>query len=1102
MSGSAAPRSALHAGDGLLAAQRRVMELIASGAALEEILTAIALQVEAMHADSLCSVLLLDASGDRLLAGAAPSLPADYNAAVHGLEIAVGAGSCGSAAALGERVVVEEIATHPWWADYRELAARAGLAACWSEPIRSGDGRLLGTFAVYHRRPHAPSAAEIDTLEAASRLAAVAIERERTREETRLSEERYRSLFENSPIGIYQSSREGRILAANPAFASLLGYASAAEVVGLRMAEDVYWDPAAREALIAVHGPRGTVADVDIVWKRKDGSPIEIRLSTSVLKDASGKVVAFEGFAVDVSEQLRNERSLRESEDRYRDLVEHSQDLICTHDLEGRILSINRWAAMSLGYDREELSQLSIRDLIAPEHRHEFDAYLEEVIRNGRARGRMLVETRGGERRIWEYDNSLRAKGVERPLVRGMGHDVTEHVRARRLQDAVYRISESGHAAASLAELFRSIHEIVGRLLPARNFYVALHDPETDLMSFPYFVDEFDSAPPPRKPRGLTGEVLRSGESLLLTPERPDPAVASGEPILGTPPIDWLGVPLRVRERTIGVLAVQSYTGEIRYTERDQAVLEVVSQQIAATLARKRAEEALRASEARYQRVVENIGDGLLMDDREGRVVFANDRFLELFGLERGDLDGLVLEDYVAPEHREALRDRHERRMRGEEVPGVFEYEGVRKDGSRIWVEVRVSRIVENGETIGTQSALRDVTASKRSEQERRALEDQLRHVLKMEAVGSLAGGVAHDFNNMLGVILGNTELALTELPADHPAVATLGQIRHAAERSIALTGQLLAFARKQAIRPRELDLNETIASMLKMLERLVGENLEIVWRPGKGLWPVLVDPVQVDQVLANLAVNARDAIHGSGTVSIATRNAVVGSAAGPSLGEPTPGEYVVVEVADTGEGMDEATRARIFEPFFTTKEIGRGTGMGLATVYGIVQQNRGAIEVESSPGAGTTFRIYLPRAERETAQRPAAAESADIEGTETILLVEDEAAVLELSRQILTRAGFTVLTARTPDEALALVEGGAGPIELLLTDVMLPGMSGRELKERLDSFLPGLRCLYISGYTADVIAHRGVLEADVHFLGKPFTMRALVAKVRDVLDG
>ncbi len=382
-----------------------------------------------------------------------------------------------------------------------------------------------------------------------------------------------------------------------------------------------------------------------------------------------------------------------------------------------------------------------------------------------------------------------------------------------------------------------------------------------------------------------------------------------------------------------------------------------------------------------------------------------------------------------------------------------------------------------------------------------RDLEDRLIQAQKMESVGRLAGGVAHDFNNMLQAILGNAALALQDLPLDSPVREFLEEIDKSGRRSADLTRQLLAFARKQTIAPEVLDLNSTVGGMLKMLRRLIGENIELAWMPGANLWPVSMDPSQIDQILANLCVNGRDAIEGVGKVMIETSNVTLDKTYVASHPDVDPGDYVLLTVSDTGKGMDAETRAHLFEPFFTTKAVGKGTGLGLATVFGIVKQNSGLISVYSELGHGSTFKIYLPRSEMEVLAAPLATLKHQVRGTETVLLVEDEVQILNLGHRILEQHGYTVLAASTPQAALALVEQANATIHLLITDVVMPGMNGKELIERLRKGRPGLPCIFMSGYTADVIAHHGVLEAGVAFLEKPFTIEALTKKVREILD-
>jgi len=393
----------------------------------------------------------------------------------------------------------------------------------------------------------------------------------------------------------------------------------------------------------------------------------------------------------------------------------------------------------------------------------------------------------------------------------------------------------------------------------------------------------------------------------------------------------------------------------------------------------------------------------------------------------------------------------------------------------------------------------------RRAEYERARLQEQLSQSQKMESIGRLAGGVAHDFNNMLSIILGQTDMLLGRLGRDSDLRGGLGEIRKAAERSAALTGQLLAFARRQTVTPRVLDLNETVTSMLKMLHRLIGEDIDLRWRAGEGPSTVRVDPGQVDQVLANLLVNARDAIGPNiGRVTIETARAVFDADDCRIRPGAVPGDYVMLAVSDDGCGMDEATLARVFEPFFTTKGLREGTGLGLATVYGIIKQNGGFINVYSEPGQGTTFRMYLPVYTgplAPTPPEPTPPVDAAAGGEETILLVEDEPAILTLSAQMLEHLGYRVLPALTPTEAIDLAGGHDGPIDLLITDVVMPEMNGRDLAGRLLASHPSMKHLFMSGYTANVIAHHGVLDEDVHFLQKPFSVISLAHSVRKALD-
>lgn len=393
-----------------------------------------------------------------------------------------------------------------------------------------------------------------------------------------------------------------------------------------------------------------------------------------------------------------------------------------------------------------------------------------------------------------------------------------------------------------------------------------------------------------------------------------------------------------------------------------------------------------------------------------------------------------------------------------------------------------------------------EIVERKRAQDEREQLQAQLIQSQKIESLGRLAGGVAHDFNNMLAAILGHVELAMDQVDSSLPIYADLLEVQTAARRSVELTRQLLAFARRQTIQPKVMDLNEAVQGMLRMLRRLIGEQILLTFTPSANVWAVKLDPSQIDQILANLCVNARDAIHDVGRVNIETANRVFDQDYCIHHAGYCPGEYVQLSVTDNGRGMDDETLARLFEPFFTTKELGKGTGLGLAIVYGIVRQNHGFIKVFSEQEHGTTFEIYLPRYTGSVTPLFEGSVGSVGRGGETILLVEDEPSILGMTKRMLARRGYSVLAASTPSEAIRLATEHHGPIHLLMTDVVMPEMNGRDLALRLMSVFPSMKCLFMSGYTADVIAHHGVLDEDVHFIQKPFTDADLATKMQEVL--
>ncbi len=513
--------------------------------------------------------------------------------------------------------------------------------------------------------------------------------------------------------------------------------------------------------------------------------------------------------------------------------------------------------------------------------------------------------------------------------------------------------------------------------------------------------------------------------------------------------------------------------------------------------------EVLRENEARLRQIIDLVPHMIFVKDRDGRYLLVNRAVAEGYNTSVGDLTGRLHGEFHPDEEelRRMLRDDREVMEKGETR---FIEEEAYTDASgrvRLLQTTKVPFFSSGNKARAVLGVAVDITEQRRAEAEREKLRAQFNQAQKMESVGRLAGGVAHDFNNMLSVILGHTELAGEQMGPDHPLLAHLVEIDRAARRSADLTRQLLAFARRQTIAPRVLDLNETVEGMLKMLRRLIGENIDLAWIPGENLWPVKVDSSQVDHILANLCVNARDAIEGVGRITIETGTTTFDEAYCAAHAGFTPGEFVLLAVSDDGCGMDRETLAKVFEPFFTTKEVGKGTGLGLATVYGIVKQNNGFINVYSEPGKGTTFKVYFPRREAVAGQiQQAGPEPPAKRGSETILLVEDEPTILHLTRKMLEGLGYAALTAGTPGEAMRIAEEHAGEIHLLITDVVMPGMNGRDLARHLSARYPNLGHLFMSGYTANVIAHNGVLDEDVNFIQKPFSKQDLAAKVREAL--
>jgi PAS domain S-box-containing protein len=779
-------------------------------------------------------------------------------------------------------------------------------------------------------------------------------------------------------------------------------------------------------------------------------------------------------------------------------LVECAPEAISILDAEYRITRLNGEFTRIFGFGPAEALGQRIDSLIVPPDRSAETRWISELLVKGQ---KVVLETKRQRKDGTLLDVFISTAPI---VINGkqvamcvLYRDISEQKRAEALNSALYRITQETSSAMDLQQFYAAVHGIVGELMYARNFYTAVYDPLTQLLSFPYFEDEEDPRPVPKKlGKGLTEYVLRSGEPLLCTPEVFESLQKQGEvELIGAPSVDWLGVPLKAGNSTFGVLVAQSYTRNVRFGEREKEILTFVSQQLASAIEHKRNEEALRRSEARYRSLVQSAVYGIYRSSLEGRFFDVNPALIAMLGYGSAE-EVLVLDPkldvFLDPSEQARVMGEFQR---GERLDNV-EVRWKRKEGSAITVRLS-GRVVNSPEETAevVEIIAEDIT-------ERRVLENQFRQAQKMEAVGRLAGGVAHDFNNLLMVISGYAEVLLEHTRKGNPLYPKIEAIHQATDRATTLTRQLLAFSRKQLLELKVVDLNVIVADMERLLCPLIGENIELHTQLAPDLGRTRADAGQIEQVIMNLVVNSKDAMPNGGKITIESANAKLNHE--DLRREYTyiqPGLYVALSVTDTGEGMDKETQMRIFEPFFTTKEKGKGTGLGLSTVYGIIKQSGGYVLVESEPRHGTTFRIYLPRVEDALEPLgPMRITPSQRGGSETMLLVEDEESVRQLVRETLESKGYKVLEADDGEAALQIVSSYSGKIDMLITDVVMPGMSGRELSARLCELYPQTKVLYLSGYTEDAIVHEGVLDSGTAFLQKPFTLQTLSRKVREVL--
>ena len=807
--------------------------------------------------------------------------------------------------------------------------------------------------------------------------------------------------------------------------------------------------------------------------------------------------------------EIENRKQLQKSEKKYRSILKAALDGYWLTDTSGRLLEVNEAYCRMSGYTEKELLIMNISDLEVMETPEIIAEHMKKVLLKGSDRFESVHRRKDGT--IFDVEVSVHIHREEDERCVCFVQDITERKESERVQQ---KLKNRHEALWTISRMVDSDMKTIGDqvLVEAQNmteskyaFYGYINERDIELSLHAWSRETMAQCQTscdrhfPLDKAGIWAQAIREKRILTINNYQIDIPGKKGLPEGHVHMNRLLAVPVLDNDRVVALAAVANK--EYDYTIEDGEQLQAFLKNAQILIDRKKAEQdklklfkQLQESEQRYREYFEEIPSGAFISAPDGQLLECNQEYLTMFGF-RSKLEALatsVISLYERPERRQEFL----KAVTEQKEVKRFESHMHKIDGTSLHLlENAVGFFDEEGVLTTIRGYLLDVT-------EQRNLEVQLLHAQKLEAVGRLAGGVAHDFNNMLSVIQGNAELAMTELGSDQLINENLDEIHKAAQRSSNVVRQLLAFARRQTVAPEVLDLNETVEEMLKMLRRLIGEDIELSWQPGPKLWPVKIDPAQIDQILANLTVNARDAIAGTGKVTIETDNAVFDQAYCENHYGFVPGDFVLLAVSDNGCGMDKDTQKILFEPFFSTKEMNKGTGLGLATVYGIVKQNDGMINVYSEPGEGTTLTIYLPRHVGSDKQTPETDHTEQLsQGSETILLVEDESSILKTTKRMLEVQGYQVVPARSPGEAIRLAKDHAGKMDLLITDVIMPEMNGVDLATNILSAYPNIKRLFMSGYTADVIAHHGVLDQGVNFIQKPFSREQLSLKVREALD-
>ncbi|MBC8031560.1 MAG: PAS domain S-box protein [Pyrinomonadaceae bacterium] len=938
-------------------------------------------------------------------------------------------------------------------------------------------------------------------------------ERKRVEEALTESERRKDAILKSALDCVITIDHEGKIVDFNPAAERQFGYTSE-HAMGKKM-QDLIVPPSLRAShkvgfarYLATGSSSMLGTRIETAAMRSDGSEFPIELTVTAI----GKLPRpmFTAFLRDLTERNRAEAELRKSEERYRDLVENAHDLIYEHDLKGRYTATNKAGERMTGYSLEESLELNLAQTVAPECLEKAKEMLQRKLAGESVTAyELVILGKDGHRVPVEVNTRLVLKDGVPVGVQGIARDITERKRveetqARRADHALFRADVSAALTMGNAPLKATLEACADAMvhhLDAAFARIWTLNPEEAMLELQASAGMYThiDGPHSRVPVGSfkIGKIAEERAPHITNEVQTDPRVGDKEWARREGMVAFAGYPLLLENRVLGVMAM--FARE-QLAEDTLDALAAVSDLISQGIERRRTEEELRENEERYRMLFDSNPQPMWVYDLETLAFLAvNGSAVRHYGYSQEEFLGMTIEDIrpaaEIPSLHASLADSLE------EVGLPRAWRHVKKDGTLIEVEITSHLLVFDGRRAELILA-HDITERQRLEAALLASQAQLRQSQKLEAIGQLAGGVAHDFNNLLTAINGYSALALRRLGDDHPIASYLEEIKKAGDRAANLTRQLLAFGRKQLLQPLSLNLNDIVLDMNKMLKRLIGENIDLVAKLNPSLKQIKADPGQVEQVLVNLVVNARDAMPRGGTLTIETANAQLDGVYASKHVGVIPGSYIMLVVSDTGMGMDQETQARMFEPFFTTKEKGKGTGLGLSTVYGIVRQSGGNVWVYSELNRGTSFKIFLPQIDGEDGVNgDSVSVSGTARGSETVLLVEDEDMVRNLATEILKDSGYTVLEASGGEEAIGLCREHREPIHLLITDVVMPRMSGKDVAQQLQMIHPETKVLFMSGYTDEAIVHHGIVDADIAFIQKPFSENALALKIREVLD-